>query len=237
MCYSPEASFAASALLAPAGIYCVRAALLKAPTYLPLAAVPFFFALQQGCEGIVWLALARDDAALTQKGALGFLFFALAFWPFWLPLCATAMEPRRRIKALLAGLTVLSLFWTVVLYMPVAADPDRWLTTKVVHHSIQYEYLGLPIYTVIPRDVLRLFYFLTVFAPLAVGGTAGFRWFGVLLALSAVVSQFIFSYAFVSVWCLMAAVLSGQLCYLFYTMPPPLHRQEMTAEMIGGSKG
>ena len=88
MCFSAEASFAVGAVLLPAGIYCAKTALRKGRRYLGLAAIPFFFAAQQFCEGVAWMGLRRDDPNLTQAGSLGFLFFALAFWPFWIPLCA-----------------------------------------------------------------------------------------------------------------------------------------------------
>jgi hypothetical protein len=47
------------------------------------------------------------------------------------------------------------------------------------------------------------------------GRLAGFR---VLLAASVAVSLFVFWYAFVSVWCFFAALLSAQLCYVFYKL-------------------
>jgi hypothetical protein len=45
--------------------------------------------------------------------------------------------------------------------------------------------------------------------------------FGGLLAASVVVSQGLFAYAFVSVWCFFAALLSLLLCYFFASRTPP----------------
>ena len=83
MCFSAEASFGAAALLVPSGAYCLRSAVRKMPRWLPLAAVPLVFGIQQCSEGLVWVGLGRDDAALTREASLVYLFFALTFWPCW----------------------------------------------------------------------------------------------------------------------------------------------------------
>jgi hypothetical protein len=64
--------------------------------------------------------------------------------------------------------------------------------------------------------------------PLALSSQGGGFPFGGLLLLTAVVSHFAFSYAFVSVWCFFAAVLALSLCVLFYRMPAntPKHQPE-----------
>src|SRR5437660_1254987 len=98
MCFSAEASFAVSAVLLPAGVYCTSVAVRKRPAYLPLAIVPIAFSLQQLCEGLVWTGLARNDGALVRVGSLSFLAFALAFWPFWVPFSILFLAERRRVK-------------------------------------------------------------------------------------------------------------------------------------------
>src|SRR5437660_880334 len=62
MCFSAEASFGVSAVLLPAGLYCVRAAARKNPAYLPLALFPVLCSVQQFFEGLVWVGLGNDDA-------------------------------------------------------------------------------------------------------------------------------------------------------------------------------
>ena len=66
MCFSASASFAGAAILAPVGIYTLKAAWRKDRGYLGLAAFPLLFGVQQGLEGGLWLAIGRGDPAQTQ---------------------------------------------------------------------------------------------------------------------------------------------------------------------------
>src|SRR5262249_14615027 len=116
------------------------------------------------------------------------------------------------------GILVASLAWVVFLYGPVFLDPDRYLEIRVAHHHIQYDYFSIPLYSVVPQPLLRLLYFATMALPLALGGDGRMRWFGLLFAGSAVLSWLAYSYAFASVWCFFAAVLSGYLCLVFASL-------------------
>ena len=94
MCFSAEASFAVSAVLLPADIYCTRAAIAKRLAYLPLGIIPLVFSVQQLTEGFVWVGLASDDAVLARAASLSFLAVALVVWCFFaailsLQLCFT----------------------------------------------------------------------------------------------------------------------------------------------------
>jgi len=219
MCISAEASVAVGAVLLPAGAYCVQAALRKNRSYLVLSVIPIFFSAQQFCEGAVWLGLGQNDGALSERASLGFLFFALAFWPFWIPLSVLLLESQPSRKWLIGFITILSLAWGLVLYYPIAADPQRWLTIQVVHHSVQYNYFALPVYQVVSPSWVRFFYLATIALPLVVWSERQGLTFGLLLAASAMVSHFIFAHAFVSVWCFFAAVLALYLCLVFYRLP------------------
>src|SRR6266545_2494887 len=118
MCFSPEASFAVGGALIPAGVYCVRAAWAKSPRLVPVALVPFAFAVQQIAEGFVWLGLQAGDPARTRAGAVVFLFFALAFWPWWFAAANIILEPRPARKWVFAGLALLTSAWFWVMYFP-----------------------------------------------------------------------------------------------------------------------
>jgi hypothetical protein len=219
MCLSAEASFGVGALLVPASVYCVRAALRKDVAYLPLAAVPLLFAAQQLAEGLVWVGIGRGDSLLVQRASLAFLYFALAFWPFWIPFCALFIERRFLQRSLLLIITLSSLLWCAVFYVPLLLETERYLTTQLVHHSIQYHYTDLPVYQYVPQNLLRLLYFATIAIPLLLCSVGTDKIFGALLGTSALLSQLIFWYAFVSVWCFFAAVLALYLCYAFYKLP------------------
>jgi hypothetical protein len=99
VCFSTTASFVASGVLAIAGVASVRS--VKEKRLIPLALIPFFFAVQQFAEGVVWLDI---ESALISKNI--FLFFAYIFWPLWIPFSLFYAEPvalRRQLIAISLG--------------------------------------------------------------------------------------------------------------------------------------
>ena len=103
MCFSAPASFAVGAALVPAGVYCVRSAFKKSIRHLPLALTPLVFAAQQFAEGAVWVGVGREDPALVRSASLVYLFFALSFWPAWIPLSLLFPEDRRLARTIIAA--------------------------------------------------------------------------------------------------------------------------------------
>jgi hypothetical protein len=204
--------------LLPVGAFCVHRAISRDGRFLPLALTPVAFAAQQAAEGFVWLGLDHGDPALVGRGAVVFLFFALAFWPFWIPFSLLLLESRRAGKRLLATATVLSLVW-LWLYAPLAADPGRWLSTEVVHHSIAYDFNDLPAFHLVPRTAWRIAYLAFICVPLLAarpGGGDRLRLFvGSLVAVLFVLSYLVYWYAFTSVWCFFAALLALLLGVVF----------------------
>ncbi len=219
MCFSAGASFTVGAALVPAGIYCIWSAALKKPSYLGLASAPLFFGIQQIGEGFVWHAL--NHGTDPRAASLFFLFFALAFWPFWFPVLTTMMEPQPGRKTLFAVLSLLATAWFWILFYPLVVGPESLLKTEVDHHSLAYRYEDLTIYQYISKTTLRVFYFLSVALPPLLGSETWGRLPGLVLAASALVAAVVYHYAFVSVWCFFAAVLASYLVYVFYRLPMP----------------
>jgi hypothetical protein len=177
------------------------------------------FGVQQISEGFVWHGLQHEDAAQTRSASLVFLFFALAFWPFWFPVLTALMEPLPGRKSIFVILSVAATAWFWVLFYPLATGPESLLTTGAVHHSIQYRYDGLAIYNYMPKTPLRLLYFLSVALPPLLGSETWGRIPGLVLGASALLAVIAFDYAFVSVWCFFAAALSIYCCVVFYRLP------------------
>jgi len=88
MCFSSQASFLAGVTLIMIGMASVhRVRKTDKPKLLPLALTPLFFGIQQLLEGVLWLALLTSprNETLYALGLHGFIWFAMMWWPFWLP--------------------------------------------------------------------------------------------------------------------------------------------------------
>lgn len=224
MCFSAQASFAAGAALLPAGVYCAATALRKDRRFLVLALVPLAFGVQQLSEGFVWLGLEAHDAPLTQRASQVYLFFAIPFWPFWISLSLLVPETRRGRKKLLTLCLAASLVW-FWFYFPIGADPQTQLQTEETHHSINYKLEVLPARELMSPMGWKMLYLVAICLPFAVGrvGSSSGRWGsilgGVLVAVLFAVSYVVYWYAFLSVWCFFAALLSLLLCHTFYQLP------------------
>jgi hypothetical protein len=217
MCFSAAASFSTGAVLIPAGVYCLREAARKDWRYLSLGAAPVFFTIQQFCEGIVWLEFARGTASPPRAAELSFLFFALAFWPFWLPFSIIWSDRTHRgWNGLLAAFGIMI---GLSLYLPIVTQTNRFLHVTVSHHSIRYDLQVIPALRVVPELVSRAVYVAVIALPLLLCAERRLRFLGLALLVSSVVSQLAFWYAYFSVWCLFAALLSFYLCVVYHALP------------------
>jgi hypothetical protein len=221
MCFSAEASAAAAVALLPVGGYCLATAWRKDRAYLLFAAVPLLFGLQQVSEAYVWRALDRGDAEAARIPSLAFLFFALAAWPVWIPLAVAAVEPwgwRRGGALALAGAGAL---FAATHYLPLASGSGGALSPSVVGHSLRYDLSGLPVFDSDWWWAWVGLYLGAVCTPLLASRDRRLRPLGVAAALAAAITYLLFEYAFASVWCFFAAVLSLYLAYVLYRLPEP----------------
>jgi len=217
MCFSAIASFTASALLTATGVYSAKVAWSKDTSCLPLALVPVFFGIQQGLEGFVWLGLHGAQPAMVRAGSLGYLFFSHDFWPFWIPVAAYFLERRPNVKNVIGGIALVGLLFSLSLYVPMVVQPDGF-EAIINHGSIDYQ--THIIYDALwPRDWSRLVYLTLVVLPMLLADRWGSRLFAGLSALSLVATYGAFNYAFVSVWCFFAAILSFYIVYLMQFKP------------------
>lgn len=210
MCFSAVASFTAAALLLPAGVFASKIAWAKTPRLIPLAAIPIGFSIQQSFEGLVWLSL--DNADIVRIGTLGFFLFSHCIWPAWPSLAIWVQEDRPWARKILIAMLLFGCLFGLSLYGPFWLYPE-WLTIGVSHGSIQYQ-TQLLYDRIFPRDVTRLIYLLMVVGPTCLSALLQLRVLGGLVALSMIVTYLFFNYAFVSVWCFFAAVLSLYLIYV-----------------------
>jgi hypothetical protein len=217
MCFSAAASFTTAALLIPLGIYASNLAWHKDFRYLSLTIVPIFFGIQQGMEGMEWLSLKNSQPDMIRLFALGFLFFAYGFWLVGPASAMWIIERRPKVKLRLLTIALIGLLFGASLYLPLWIYPD-WLSVVIVHASIVYQ-TQLIYDRFLSRDMIYLIYLAIVLCPLYLSNLDRVRFFAGLIALSMIASRYFFNYAFVSIWCFWAALLSLYIVYIVKTLP------------------
>jgi hypothetical protein len=140
MCFSPEVSFGSAIVIGLIGLYGLS--LVKNRRMLHLACLPLIFALQQVCEGVLWLYL-RDQAVSTSFAFAAqriYLFLAYMLYPVYLPYIAWRWEssPSRRIWI---GLTLLA--GVVIACVHAYLTETDTIVAQVVGSSIQYPFIWL----------------------------------------------------------------------------------------------
>lgn len=217
MCFSATASFAASAILTPIGIYAMGRCFNSDRRYLALASFPVLFGIQQAVEGFEWLAIENGVQSDILTAALGFLFFAYFLWPLMVPLSAYFVEENHARRILLFLLSIFGGLFGLSLYLPLILN-ENWLSVEIVQGSILYQpkliYDGF-----IPWTGLRLIYAAIVGLSLLFSTIATVRAFGVIVLLSVIVGFLFFAYAFTSIWCFIAAILSIYILRIVQRIP------------------
>jgi len=213
MCFSATVSYSASAVLLTTGLYALQQARRLEAYYWVFALVPILFALQQGFEGRVWQELDAGSAGAAVPFALGFHFFSHFLWLWWLPLSSYLVERGTIRRRVFLGFAIFGALSGGLVYFTLLFHPDL-MSVAVRQHSIIYHvtspYRG-PIRIPLPASAL---YGLIVLVPLLFSSHRHIRIFGALVALSMVLASLAYDYAFVSVWCFFAAVLSLYLVYM-----------------------
>jgi len=205
MCISETVDFVASAGTLAVGIATLRH--VRQPRAVLFAAMPIFFALHQFTESFVWLGLdhrLRPEA----EGHVVFLFiiYAQAILPLLMPLATLLIEPPGWRRKIIAGLTAIGAAECAYIVYALMAFPP---SATILHHSIHYEN---------PRTATAWvagIYVVVTCGSLLVSTHKVVRWFGWLNVAGVIATLAFASYAFTSIWCLYAAVLSVVLYWQF----------------------
>lgn len=198
MCFGPVASFTASAFLASIGAAVLQN--VRAKKELWFAAFPLLFALQQLIEGVLWLVLKNEGPRALLGGlTFGYLMFAYSLWPVLCPLSVYAIEYRKERKKLLRFLILLGAATSAYLLYFIIAHPVHAL---VLDCSIRYETFVAGAHT------FTLLYVLVIILPYFVSSHRAILIFGFPNLIFFAIAYFFYRWAFISVWCFFAAVLS-----------------------------
>lgn len=213
MCFSATANFTGSAVLGVIGV--ATLAEVKHRREFLFAAMPLLFAVHQVVEGFVWLGLDNTlPAYVAHDAGAAFVLYAQGLLPFLLPLSVYLIEPtqhrQRRMFwfVLLGGGLMLYILWGLTAYP---------LQVSARSHSIVY---FNPVTTTVAVAVL---YVIATCGALLFSGFRDLVVLGVANIIGLLVVMVVMSYAFTSIWCAYAAVISVLIYFHFRRRPHRAH--------------
>jgi hypothetical protein len=213
MCFSAEVSFTAAAILLPAGAIGVQRAYRTNRRYLPLAALPIFFGLQQLFEGLVWTGNALSSDPMIQRYSLAYMFFSWLAWPVWVPLSTYFLEPCGR-RYVYLTFAIIGGMLGAIQYFPYFAH-EGWLVTKFLPHAISYQ--GTVLFDfLMRRELTNALYLFVIIVPLLTSSDRRAQIFGILISVVATVTYLFFEFAYISVFCFGGAVMSLYIVYAVF---------------------
>ena len=153
------------------------------------------FGIQQAFEGVQWIYLNNGSTSLF--AGYSFLFFALVVWPIYVPTIVLILDKKERklLKYFLFLGIIVGIYFLIILL-------TQTVSIQEVSACVNYNF-NVPL-----RALAGGGYALSIFAPLLISSKKVFRWFGILVGISAIISWIFFSVAFASVWCFFAAAIS-----------------------------
>ena len=215
MCFSAGASFAGGVVISAVGIATVTK--VRKPTQRIFAGIPLLFGLQQFAEGVLWVTLSSSGHDWLQNAATYiFLITALVIWPVIMPLSIWYMEEIRKRKKILAGLVVtggiVSLFYAICL---VFYDVTPQINGFHIKYTDEFPKTFV--------DIAFVFYLISTILPLFISSVRRMWLFGILIAVSCIVTGIFFAQYLTSVWCFFAALISVVIYFILNESRTTVH--------------
>ncbi|MGZ4351566.1 MAG: DUF6629 family protein [Solirubrobacteraceae bacterium] len=198
MCFSPEADFAAGAVITAVGGQTLRR--VRTPRELVIGSLPLLFGLHQLVEGFVWLGLRGQVSSGVGNAAKDvYIVYAHAVLPALVPLGFLLLEPDRHRARLLWPLVGLGALLGVYMLWQVAAYP---VGAQEQAHCINYT-------THTPNDYLiAVLYVAVTCVPALLSSRPYLRWFGLLSLVGLVATALVRADELTSLWCVYVALVS-----------------------------
>lgn len=225
MCFSATANFTATAVIATIGVATLRH--VDHPRAVLFASTPMLFALHQFAEGFVWLGLdGRIGPIAFEHAVFLFILYAQGILALLMPAAVLLMEPAGWRRWAIAGTTAIGAAVCAYAAYGVFAFPSR---AFVDHHSIAYRN------PLTDSGWIAGGYVVATCGALLLSTHRVVRWFGVLNVLGLTVVMIVRGYAFTSVWCLYAAILSTMIYWQFSRRHVDIeHPNSSFGEEVGG---
>ena len=214
MCFSATASFAASGMLLPLGLYSLIKAFKTNKRYIPFALIPLIFSVHQFIEGLIWDTIHSHSYNSIYQSILAFTFIAFFIWPTYIPFSIYWIEPQKRRRHVLAGLGICGLILSMLIYAPILLG-WVYVDASIVQDSVAYPTDQSPLI----QTIYTLCYMLIITLSLFISSLKEIKIFGLLLFFSFLFSVVWFYFAVASRWCFFAALLSTYIVYCMYQLP------------------
>ncbi len=138
MCFSANVSFIASGVLAGLGALSIWQA--RTPKLRLFAITPLLFAIQQAAEGIIWLNSNDPTSGWYVYSTYVFLFFAMIWWPLWIPITIGYLEKDAFRRQLITIADFCGIWFSIgALIALIRAGAQA----TIMHHHIAYTIPGL----------------------------------------------------------------------------------------------
>ena len=133
------------------------------------------------------------------------------------PLAAFLVEERPGRRWAFLAVAVLGAAYGLSLFGPLTVLPE-WLVVEIVRGSIVYD-TRLIYDDAVSKTVLRVVYAAVICLPLLASSAPRVRAFGMLVTLSVLLAFLFATYAFTSIWCYLAAVVSAYVVFMMFRLP------------------
>jgi hypothetical protein len=200
MCFSATASFTSSA-----GLGLVAVASIGYSKTVPqrvLACMPLMFAIQQFCEGVLWLALMHSDFIYLRSIFMHlFLVFAQVVWPVFIPFMTLLFEDEPARKKILQGLVGLGVL--TALYFGICQifyHSEVSITGHHLKYVIDYPFAN--------KWYSGITYIVAAAISPLISSDKRLRILGYILGLSYLLTFIMYKEYLISVWCFFGAILS-----------------------------
>lgn len=205
MCFSATVSFSAAAVLGVTGIVNTIVSWKKDHNFLPLSFLLFFFAIQQFSEGVMW---SGPHTVPLHVWAYIFLFFAFFMYPWYVSFCVLKLTEDPMRKKRIKILMFVGMVFGALLYL------GEWqlnhLTIARCAQHIQYytaflgeSHLSETTVMFVGAVVIVLYVFFTS-AAFFISDMKWRRVYGWIVILASILSFYVYTQYFVSVWCFYA---------------------------------
>lgn len=205
MCFSATASFTSSALVGVIGI--ATLARSRHPREWLFASIPLLFGLHQFAEGAVWLGLTGDGLlGAIKPWGFAYMLYAQGLLTLLIPLSVWLIEPDRRRRRMVLPFLVLGAALTLYMLWALVTFPTE---IYVGDHSVVYRNPGSS------HLWIAVLYVIATCGALFFSGYRYIMALGVVNLAGVMLTLWFKQYAFTSVWCAYAAIVSVLIYFHF----------------------